>query len=115
MHEYSIVQSLLNRVQDSLRGYDVRSVRTLRLRLGELSGVDGGLLRTAYELCTPGTLCDGAELVIEAVPARWQCPRCDRETPAGERLACPSCGGSVRLVEGDEIVLEKIDLEVENV
>jgi hydrogenase nickel incorporation protein HypA/HybF len=115
VHEYSIVQALLNRVQESLRGYEVRSVRTLRLRVGELSGVDSGLLRTAYELCTPGTLCDGAELLIEDVPARWHCPRCQRDAEAGERLACPACGGTVRLLEGDEILLEKIDLEVESV
>ncbi|MBI2221204.1 MAG: hydrogenase maturation nickel metallochaperone HypA [Acidobacteria bacterium] len=115
MHEYSIVQSLLNRVQDSLRGYDVRSVRRLRLRLGELSGVDPGLLRTAYELCAPGSVCDGAELEIASVPALWRCPACDRDAPAGARLACPSCGGGVRLLEGDEIVLETIDVEVEHV
>jgi hydrogenase nickel incorporation protein HypA/HybF len=115
VHEYSIVQSLLNRVQDSLRGYDVRSVRRLRLRLGELSGVDAGLLRTAYDMCAPGSICDGAVLDIADVPARWRCPRCERETPAGGRLACPACGGGVRLLEGDEIVLETIDLEVEDV
>lgn len=115
MHEYSIVQSLLNRVQDSLREYDVRSVRRLRLRLGELSGVDAGLLRTAYELCVPGSICDGAALEIEAVPAHWRCPRCGRDAPAGERLTCSACGSGVGLLEGDEIVLETIDAEVENV
>lgn len=115
MHEYSIVQSLLTRVQESVRGYDVRSVRTVRLRIGELSGIDAGLLQTAYELCTPGTLCEGAELIIDRVCARWRCPRCDREISPGGRLACPACGGNVRLESGDEILLEKIDLEVENV
>jgi hydrogenase nickel incorporation protein HypA/HybF len=115
MHEYSIVQSLLKRVQESLGAYQVRGVRGLRLRVGELSGVDAGLLRTAYELCVPGTLCAGAELRIEEVPARWQCPRCEREVAVGERLACPDCGVGVRLVQGDEILLETIDVEVEHV
>ena len=115
MHEYSIVQSLLSRVHASLRQYDVRSVRRLRLRLGELSGVDAGLLRTAYDLCAPGSICDGAELEIQPVPAQWRCPRCDRDAPPGGRLSCPGCGCAVRLHEGDEIVLETIDVEVENV
>ena len=115
MHEYSIVQSLLGRVEESVRGYDVSAVRRLRLRIGALSGVDGALLRTAYELCTPGTFCEGAALEIEDVPARWRCPRCEQDMPQGQRLACSSCGGAVTLVEGDEIVLEKIDLEVNDV
>jgi len=115
MHEYSIVQALLRRVEDSIQTYDVSAVRRLRVRIGALSGVDGSLLRTAYELCTPGTCCAGAALDIEDVPARWRCPRCEADTPQGQRLACPSCGGRVALVEGDEIMLEKIDLEVNDV
>jgi hydrogenase nickel incorporation protein HypA/HybF len=115
MHEYSIVQSLLGRVEQSIRAYDVAAVRALRLRIGALSGVDGNLLRTAYEMCTPGTLCEGAALEIEEVPARWQCPRCGANPSAGQRLACASCGTGLALVEGDEIVLEKIDLEVNDV
>jgi hydrogenase nickel incorporation protein HypA/HybF len=115
MHEYSVVNALLRRVEESLRAYDVNAVRRLRLRIGALSGVDASLLRTAYELCAPGTCCEGAALEIDEVPARWTCPACDRQPPAGDRLVCPVCGGAVRLVEGDEILLEKIDLEVNDV
>ena len=112
MHEYSIVQSLLGRVAQSARGYDVAAVRRLTVRIGALSGVDSELLRTAYELCAPGTLCAGAELVIRDVAARWRCPACERDAAAGERLACPACGGVVKLVEGDEIILDSVELEV---
>jgi hydrogenase nickel incorporation protein HypA/HybF len=115
MHEYSIVQALLRRVEESIRAYEVTAVRGLRLRIGALSGVDGSLLRIAYELCAPGTCCDGAALDIEDVPVCWRCPRCGQEPPAGQRLVCPGCGGPVRLAAGDEIVLEKIDLEVNDV
>lgn len=115
MHEYSIVQSLLGRVDQSIRGYDVVAIRRLRVRIGALSGVDGELLRTAYELCTPGTPLERAALEIEDVPARWSCPRCGRDGAAGERLSCPVCDVALALVAGDEIVLEKIDLEVNDV
>ncbi len=98
MHEYSIVQSLLGRVQESIRGYDVSAVRRLRLRIGALSGIDGTLLRTAYELCAPGTLCEGAALEIQDVPARWRCARCERDALPGQPLVCPACGGTVTLV-----------------
>jgi hydrogenase nickel incorporation protein HypA/HybF len=115
MHEYSIVQSLLGRVEASVRGYEVNTIRRLKLRIGELSGVDAGLLRTAYEMCIPGTLCEGAALEILDVPARWRCANCEQDAPRGQRLTCAACGGAVRLVEGDEILLETIDLEVDDV
>jgi hydrogenase nickel incorporation protein HypA/HybF len=115
VHEYSVVESLLDRVRESARGYHVRRVRRLRLRLGALSGVDAGLLRTAYDLCAPGTFCDGAELQIEAVAPRWRCSSCGQDSQPVERLICAACGGGVTLLEGDEIVLEKVDLEVEDV
>ena len=115
MHEYSIVTSLLGRVEDAVKGYRVNAVRSLTVRVGELSGVDAGLLRTAYELCAPGTLLNHSELRITEVTARWGCPRCNRDVPRGERLACAECGAGARLIEGDEIMLERIELEVDDV
>jgi hydrogenase nickel incorporation protein HypA/HybF len=115
MHEYSIVRSLLDRVEASVRGYDVSAVRALHVTVGALSGVDAGLLRTAYELCIPGTMCAGAELDVVEVPARWRCSRCGRDRADGERLTCAACGTPMTLDAGDEIVLEKIDLEVNDV
>jgi hydrogenase nickel incorporation protein HypA/HybF len=115
MHEYSIAQSLLTRVDASLAGHHVVAIRRLSVRIGELSGVDAGLLRTAYELCRTGTPCDGAELDIADVPARWTCKACEQSARQGGRLICPACGGPMTLAEGDEIVLDRIEAEVEDV
>lgn len=115
MHEYSVVQSLLGRVRESLSAYDVVRIRALRVRIGALSGVDSELLRTAYDLCAPGSCCDGARLEIEHVPVRWRCPSCERDGEEGQSLTCRSCGAALALAAGDEIVLEKIDVEVNDV
>ena len=115
MHEYSIAQSLLSRVDASLAGHRVVAIRRLDVRIGELSGVDAGLLKTAYELCRAGTPCEQAALEVSAVPARWVCRSCGEPAPKGERLICPACGTGMRLVEGDEIILDRIEAEVEDV
>src|SRR5512138_3639478 len=115
MHEYSIVSSLLGRVEETLQSYKVTSVRRLHLRIGELSGVEPELLRTAYDMCRVGTPCEQADLEVHQVAARWVCRACNAEPARGDRLACPSCGGRVTLAEGDEIVLDRIELEVEDV
>ena len=111
MHEYSIVQSLVDSVEKAV-GPRLACVRRLEVRIGDVSGVDPGLLATAYEVFRAGTSCEWADMVIERVPARWECPRCAIVIAAGRALRCPSCDGPARLAAGDEIVLQRIELEV---
>jgi hydrogenase nickel incorporation protein HypA/HybF len=112
MHEYSLAQSLLDRVEREARARGAASVTRIELRLGELSGVEVELLRSAWSLVCPGTPCAGAILDVVGVAARWRCPRCDAEPAAGAVLRCPTCGVPARLVEGDELVLQRLELDV---
>ncbi len=112
MHEYSIVQALMRRVESEARVQNATSVGRIRVALGELSGVDPELLSTAYEVFRERTLCHAAEMEIRTVPALWACPSCGLPLAQGEVLRCPSCQAPARLVSGDEIVLEQIEMEV---
>lgn len=112
MHEYSIVASLLERVDAEARARNATAVGRVAVKIGELSGVEIDLLRTAFETFRERTLCAGAELTIEAVAARWACRGCGREIARGALLACPACGRPARLVGGDEILLQSIEMEV---
>jgi hydrogenase nickel incorporation protein HypA/HybF len=113
VHEYSIVQELVARVEDLSRLHRAQSVRRLVLKIGELSGVEAGLLTTAYDTFRERTCCENADLAIEPVRARWMCPACDTAVARNAVLRCPTCQGPARLVEGDEIVLARIEMEVE--
>lgn len=112
MHEYSIVQALIGRVEVEARARRAQAVHALTVRLGALSGVEPELLASAYGLCREGTVCGGAELTIERAEARWACPACDWPIAKGDVLRCPGCGVAARLLGGDEIVLERIEMEV---
>jgi hydrogenase nickel incorporation protein HypA/HybF len=114
MHEYSIARALVGRVERELARRPGAIVRRLEVRIGELAGVEIALLHTAYEALRARTVCDAAELAISAVPAVWRCPRCDRAIADGGVLRC--CGGPAELVPGgDDIMLERIELEVRDV
>jgi hydrogenase nickel incorporation protein HypA/HybF len=112
MHEYSLVQALLARVEREARARGASAVHRLSVRIGDLAGVERELFRSAYEMCREGTLCAGAELLIDAVPVSWVCGRCRRAVAPGEVLTCPDCHAPARLSAGDEIVLERIEMEV---
>jgi hydrogenase nickel incorporation protein HypA/HybF len=112
MHEYSIVQALLDQVEAQARTRGATAVRRLRVQIGELSGVEAALLASAYALFRAGTLCEAAEMDVEAVPARWECRACGQGIPRGAVLRCPACGTPARLAGGDEVLLRSIEMEV---
>ncbi len=112
MHEYSIVASLVEKVEEIAREHNAMSVRSLLVRIGELSGVETDLLATAYNTFRESTVCENADLTILPVAARWVCPRCACSIPRGAVLQCSACRAPARLAEGDEIVLERVQLEV---
>lgn len=110
MHEYSIVEALLVNVQGHVDRARARSVRRLVVSVGERAGLDPVLFRRAFETFRERTPCEHAELQIVDVPVRWECARC------AARLASPMtacmCGGRARLGAGDDIVLDRIEMEV---
>lgn len=112
MHEWSIVEALLTRVEDEVRSRGATRVHRLRVRLGALSGVEPALLASAYDVFRTGTSCADAPLDLVTGCAPWRCARCDVDVPPGAALACPRCGERSALGAADEIVLERIEMEV---
>jgi len=70
------------------------------------------LLSTAYYTFRPCTICANAELTLRPIAALWSCPRCELSIPAGAPLRCPACARPARLLQGEELVLESLELEV---
>jgi hydrogenase nickel incorporation protein HypA/HybF len=114
MHEYALVQSLLQRVEQEARSRRASAVHRVTVRIGAQAGIEPELFASAYELCRTGTLCDGAELVIAGEQTSWRCQACGAPIPTGARLVCTACGWPARLASGDALVLERIELEVPN-
>jgi hydrogenase nickel incorporation protein HypA/HybF len=112
MHEYSIVQSLVDSVEAVAAQHAGAAVHHLVVRIGDLAGVDRGLLQTAYETFRAGTICEGAGMTIERVEPQWECGRCHREIRRGAILRCALCNEPARLAAGDEIILQRVEMEV---
>ena len=112
MHEYSIVEALLARVDAEARARGATAVHRLTVRIGELSGVEVELLATAFETFRDRTICAHADLDVLPVAAAWACPQCGDPIGRGATLQCPRCGVPARLAQGDEILLDRIEMEV---
>lgn len=112
MHEYSIIAALVDQVETQLSARGASQAKRVIVSIGELSGVDPGLLASAYEVFRERTVCESADLEIRNVAAVWKCPSCARAIEKGSILRCADCGTPGRLESGDEIILERIEMEV---
>ncbi len=102
----------MERVEATAREHRATSVHAVRVRIGELAGVEPELFTSAFELCRERTICERAALEVVSSPATWLCPQCEEPIAAGEILRCPHCALPARMSSGDEILLERIEMEV---
>ena len=112
MHEYSLIQALVERVEAEARARSAAAVHKLDVRIGEMAGVDVELFKTAYLMFRERTICEGAELAVQVVPVEWACGTCGGAIAADGPLRCPHCLAPARMVGGDEIILDRIEMEV---
>jgi hydrogenase nickel incorporation protein HypA/HybF len=112
VHEYSLIQSLVERVEVEVAARSASAVHRLRVRIGEHAGVDVELFKTAYLTFRERTICEHAALDVVMVPVEWACADCGRRVEPGQALRCPDCLSPAQLIAGDEIILERIEMEV---
>jgi len=112
MHEYSLVLSLIERVEQELKNHGATTALRITVSVGELSGVEPELLASAFEIAREESLLRKTELTVSTVKARWQCTECGRDVAATTSLSCESCDSPAKLTEGGEILFESVELEV---
>lgn len=105
MHEMSITMSLLDTVRAEMEKAALKELRSVRIRVGELTAVEPEALRFCFEASIKGTFFEGAALEIEEAPLRGRCQGCGNvfRITKFERT-CPGCGGSsVEMAGGNEL------------
>ena len=113
MHEMAITQSILDiAVQHAERSGTAR-VTALNLVIGQLSSIVDDSVQFYWDIISKDTLCEGATLNFERIPAEMNCLDCGHTYTLSRGLeACPNCEGfRVRVVAGDEFRLESIEVE----
>jgi hydrogenase nickel incorporation protein HypA/HybF len=111
MHELSLSGAIVNTVEKHASG---RPVRVVTMRIGALRQVVPDTLDFYFGFVSKGTVCEGARLEQELVPARLECGACRREWQVELPVfMCPACGpsGRVEIASGDEFRVESIEVE----
>jgi len=113
MHEMSLAQSVVRIVEDAARAQGFARVRTVRLEIGRLSGVEPDALRFCMDAVTRGTVAEAARVEIAEPGGTGWCMRCAKPVAVNARFdACPDCGSDeVQLTGGAEMRVTELEVE----
>ncbi len=125
MHELSAATAIVRTVVRACEGREVRTIKVIRLQIGDLTLLNPEQLRFCFEIASKETLAEGADLEIQRKPAELECRNCGAtfkwkpvDDPAyhlvGPRLQC-ECGASdIRVVSGREMQVVSMTVEQES-
>ncbi len=114
MHEFSVVQSLLDLIEKNARENNAKSVSKVVVKIGKMSGIEPHLLKIAFDTFKEKTICENAELemIIQDVVAK--CQDCNKEfIIENNSFICPECKGfNLTILDGEDMYLLSLELDL---
>ena len=113
MHEYSIVQSLLDSCEENVKANDATKVTKVVVKIGVMSGVEPDLLRTAFDTFKDETICSDAEFILNIQPVVIKCHKCNEQSSLEKHhYCCPKCESvELDIIDGEDMYLMQLELE----
>lgn len=110
MHEMALGSAVVNTATKHAEG---RQVKVVTLSVGKLRQVVPDSLSFYFDIIARGTVCEGARLDIQVVPALLRCSGCENEwEPDFPTFRCPYCAdGKVSVLSGEEFMVESLEVE----
>lgn len=109
-----LVASVIDIVTDAMKDAPAGArVRTVTLKVGDMTETIPDALEFAFDALSPGTLLEGAELVVNAISPRSKCLDCGYEYGHDRfQMECPECGSYLlELLCGRELEIASIDVD----
>ena len=112
MHELSLSSAIHATVEKHAAG---RKVTLVNVQVGKLRQVVPDSLAFYFDVVSRDTVCEGARLELEVIPARLRCRSCENEwEPDFPTFRCPFCVNSnVEVLSGEEFLVDSIEVEEE--
>lgn len=113
MHEYSVVQALLNQCEEVAEQNNATKVKKVITKIGVMSGIETQLLQTAFDTFKEGTICADAEFIQNIQKLKLECKECSNVFEVDEvRYFCPKCESlKVKVLDGEDTYLMSLEME----
>lgn len=106
MHELSLIQNVMQSVEQSAKENGIKRVTKIKLIVGKMTAALPDALEFGFAVLSKGTIFEGAALVIEEKEIVVSCRACGGSFSPGEIISfvCPHCGSrSTEIVAGKEL------------
>ncbi|HOB06636.1 MAG TPA: hydrogenase maturation nickel metallochaperone HypA [Methanoculleus sp.] len=111
MHEYSIAYDIYTTARRAAMENDAKEVKRITLNVGRMAMVNPEQVEFLFNVIVEDDpLFPATELSCQDVEVRTRCS-CGYE--GDERFVCPRCGKLPEVVTGMEIVVTRIEIEVD--
>ena len=118
MHEMSLVQGMLDIINEERAKHGNPRVTKVVVQCGALAGVVVDSLLFAWEALTPQTDLEGSELAVEQIPLKVRCGRCGLEFEPEDThlMLCPECGMEIGhiVLQGKELYIGHLETAEES-
>lgn len=113
MHEYSVVQALINQCEEVAAQNNATQVIKVVTKIGVMSGIEIHLLEVAFNTFKEGTICDSAEFIIHPQKLKLECKECGNIFEVDEvRYFCVECESLwVKVLDGEEMYLMSLEMK----
>ncbi|MDO8464714.1 MAG: hydrogenase maturation nickel metallochaperone HypA [Gallionella sp.] len=113
MHEMSLVEGILQIVEDAARSQGFTRVNAMYLEIGQLACVEKEALQFCFDAVMRDSIAADARLEIIDVPGHGRCMQCHASMPiAALYEACPQCGGyQIEVTGGDGMKVKELEVE----
>ena len=113
MHEYSIVQSLLESCEEHAKQNEAKEVTKVVVKIGVLSGVEPDLLKTAFDTFKEQTVCHNADFIMNIQKIMIECHNCNTQSELEKNeFSCPKCDSTdIKVLDGEDMFLMSLEME----
>lgn len=114
MHEFSIVQSLLELIEKNVKENNGKAVSKVVVEIGKISGVEPHLLEMAFNTFKENTVAHNAEFIIEIQEVVCLCRNCNSEfSVENYNFICPYCRSlDFHIIKGRDMFLKSLEVEL---
>ncbi len=112
MHEFTIVQSMLDLCEKHAKGKEVDRVV---VSIGALSGIEPHFLEDSFDVFKENSVCKNATLDINLIDITILCNSCRTKSKVENyNFFCPKCNsGDTKILSGQEMNIEYLELKEE--
>jgi hydrogenase nickel incorporation protein HypA/HybF len=109
----SIARSLIDVLREEMISHHVKTLRSVRLNIGQMSAVVPDALSFCFQVITKGTDLEGVKLNMDIVPLMGSCNECGEEFEILDyNFICSRCGSDkINTIGGKDLSIVEMEVD----